>query len=223
MKKIILKMMEGTMNDRLEIDMNEYLELKKWAKYGHVMAGFIHNLNTPLMGISGRVEIMEIKYPDVKGLDLLTKHVDTITKMLQNTAFFTDKDSNNKEYDTDLLEFINRLDMFMKSHMKYKHHINVELNPVSFRKVINVQSLFNLSYHIINYLLEISEQEDTLQINNLDNQLSLLFLKSEENGSITDHEDIQNHLFAIHSELKSKISDFKVRVSDTEIEIQILI
>ncbi len=208
------------MNDRLEIDMNEYLELKKWAKYGHVMAGFIHNLNTPLMGISGRVEIMEIKYPDVKGLDLLTKHVDTITKMLQNTAFFTDKDCNNKDYDTDLSEILNRIDMFMKSHMKYKHHICVELETEPYRKVINVQSIFNLMYHIINYLLEISEQEDTLKISNKENKIALNFSKSEENNTLFDSDLIHNQLLAIHSELNPKISNYSVSINDKDIYIE---
>ena len=44
---------------------NKLYELEKWAKYGKLMSGLIHNLNTPLMGLSGRIELLEMKYPDM--------------------------------------------------------------------------------------------------------------------------------------------------------------
>jgi hypothetical protein len=183
------------------------------------MAGFIHNLNTPLMGLSGRIELMEIKYPDLKGFDQLTKHVDTINYMLQSTAYFTDKDTNCKEYDTDIAEFINKFDTFYKSNIKYKHSIFTEKETTEAHIRINAQKLFNSLYLIVDYLLKISEQDDTLLYTNTEKSLSLKLSRAEESGFNIDSSVVLNEIEVAVSTLKEINTELSVNILDSDLEI----
>ena len=113
------------MNDQTDIAYLE--ELRRWAKYGRLMSGIIHNLNTPLMGITGRVELIGFKMPDLKGLDQIAKQLQRINDILVPLAFLVDKDMNIERALTDIKDLITKVDRLCYAHMKYKHRINVEL------------------------------------------------------------------------------------------------
>lgn len=212
------------MSKEVILTQDELFELRKWAKYGQLMAGFIHNLNTPLMGVSGRIELMEIKYPDVKGIDLINKHVDTINTMLQCTAYFTDKDTNQKEYDINLQEFIDRLDMFLKSNILYKHNIYVEKKIEEISIKTNVQFLFNALFLIINYLLSISEQEDNLIYSNKANELIINLERNEENSDFAiQKEAISESIESAKELLDRNNSRLQIENNSRNIIIKILI
>lgn len=197
---------------------NKLYELEKWAKYGKLMSGLIHNLNTPLMGLSGRIELLEMKYPDIKGIENLTKHVDTLSNMLKASAYFTDKDANDKEYDTDLHEFIERFDMFMKAHMKYKHGLFVEKELIDVNILMNPQRYFNAMYIIIDYILDFTGEEDTFTYKNDDKQLSLVFNSGSGVYSINNNDF--EPIFQTASKLLEEIGKtIKYKIDQESLEI----
>lgn len=107
-------------------DIEQLVELRRWAKYGRLLSGVIHNLNTPLMGITGRVELIGFKQPDLKGLDQINRQLQRISGILTPLAYLVDKDLNVEKSICDLGELIKHVDNLCKASMKYKHRIQVE-------------------------------------------------------------------------------------------------
>ncbi|HOE91519.1 MAG TPA: hypothetical protein PLV22_06060 [Candidatus Cloacimonadota bacterium] len=197
----------------------ERTELEKWAKYGKLMSGFIHNLNTPLMGLSGRIELMEIKYPDIKELGSLIKHIDSLSDMLKASAYFIDKDTNDKTYDTNIEDFINRFDLFMKSHMQYKHNLFVEKELQEVIKPVNSQRYFNALYQIVIFVLSYASVEDTLTYKNDSEKISLTFNRGDDKTYSIDAkvlEDIKNE---VKSNSKEMDMNFDITVAPERIEV----
>jgi len=209
------------MSEYKDLSQDEIRELEKWAKYGKLMSGFIHNLNTPLMGLSGRIELMEIKYPDVKGLEALTKHVDTLNRILQACAYFTDKDTNDKEYDTNIVDFIERFDLFMKSHMKYKHGIFVEKDLTPCQKVINAQRYFNALYRIISFFLNYTGEDDSLIFKNDENGLTVTFNKGDEDQYDLVMDDVKSALVDVLDSLESIKKSLEFELNGESIQVRI--
>jgi len=102
--------------------------LRRWAKYGRLLSGVIHNLNTPLMGITGRVELIGFKMPDLKGLDQITKQLQRINEILVPLASLIDKDQNIERGITDVNDLVQKVDKLLYADMKYKHRLNAELD-----------------------------------------------------------------------------------------------
>ena len=112
------------MSERNEID--QLIELRRWAKYGRLLSGVIHNLNTPLMGITGRVELIGFKMPDLKGLDQISRQLERINDILVPLAYLVDKDLNVERGLCDVSDLIMNVHKLCGASMKYKHHIQVE-------------------------------------------------------------------------------------------------
>jgi signal transduction histidine kinase len=106
-------------------DLNDEFEmLRAWAKYGRLLPGLIHNLNTPLMGINGRVELIQFKTPELKGLDQIVNQLNRINETLSAISFLLDKDANHDVMLVDINDLVVKMDQFLLADMKYKHRIN---------------------------------------------------------------------------------------------------
>ncbi len=101
---------------------------RKSLKYGKSVSGFIHNLNTPLMGIQGRVELMKFKNPELKGLDQILKQTEKINEIISSMAWMIelDRDSSERSF-LQIDEILNGVNEFLKTNMKYKHRLKVSL------------------------------------------------------------------------------------------------
>ncbi len=140
-------------------------DLRKWAKYGKLLSGVIHNLNTPLMGITGRVELISFKMPDLKGLDQITRQLDSINDILSALAFMVDKDTNVEPLVMDLNELVGKVHSFMRADMKYKHRldVNLELQDSIILETIPCY-LQNAIVEILGHCLKFCEDDGTIEI-----------------------------------------------------------
>ena len=197
------------------MDYKERTELEKWAKYGKLMSGFIHNLNTPLMGLSGRIELMEIKYPDVKGLSSLINHIDSLSGMLKACAYFIDKDTN----ETNIEDFINRFDLFMKSHMQYKHNLFVEKELQKVIKPLNAQKYFNSLYQLVIFVLSYASVEDTLTYKNDSEKIYLTFNRCDDKTYSIDAKALEDIKNKVKSSSKEIDMSFDITVAPERIEV----
>ncbi len=213
------------MNKEIQLDQKTLYDLKKWAKYGHLISGIIHNLNTPLMGISGRLELIELKNPDLKGLDQINKQLEHINKTLQSLAYLADKDIVDRVLDVDISDLLEKIDSLLSANMTYKHQMNIEKKFTSIRKTINVSVFYNEIYNLILYLISISNQEDTLEIKNEDNYVLLKLIKEEDNDvyeidSIIFNENIKEDIELLES-INIQV-DYEVTLEEIEIRLTIL-
>ncbi len=154
----------------------ELIDLYKSSKYGKLIGGLIHNLNTPIMGISGRLELLQMKNPDLKGLDKIESQLSRINRILKNVTYVIDVDKNMDDHLVSVREVIEQFDIFYMSNMTYKHRreviLNVDNNVVA---DINASVLLNILTLAIDYILD----------NTADGEQVTIFLNTEdENASI---------------------------------------
>ncbi|HPK41774.1 MAG TPA: hypothetical protein PKZ69_09120, partial [Candidatus Cloacimonadota bacterium] len=135
------------------------------------------------------------------------------------SAYFIDKDTNDKTYDTNIEDFINRFDLFMKSHMQYKHNLFVEKELQEVIKPVNSQRYFNALYQIVIFVLSYASVEDTLTYKNDSEKISLTFNRGDDKTYSIDAkvlEDIKNE---VKSNSKEMDMNFDITVAPERIEV----
>ncbi len=148
------------------IDEKELMDLKKWAKYGKLFSGIIHNLNSPIMGVSGRLELIAFRQPDLKGLDKITSQIEKINEILSSIAFLVEKDMNNDERDLDLKEVMKNIDKLFFANMKYKHKMSIETNfDDSLMLKTKPTSLINTITNVIEEIVEKCDDDSKMTFN----------------------------------------------------------
>jgi signal transduction histidine kinase len=158
------------------IDEKDLMELKKWAKYGKLFSGIIHNLNSPIMGVSGRLELIAFRQPDLKGLDKITTQLNKINEILSSIAFLVEKDMNNNIREMDIKNVMINIDKLFFANMKYKHKMSIETNfENSFMITTKPASLINSVTNIIEEVVEKCDEDTkmTLSYSKQDNYLMI--------------------------------------------------
>ena len=131
-------------------------ELHKLSKYGKHISGFFHNLNTPLMGISGRLELLSFTQPDLKGLSQMTDQLDRIESIMNNFTKIYENDKNESESAFNINDLIEQIDKFFYTNLQYKHKLNVSKELENLPAIsINISHLQNFLINLINFYLDI--------------------------------------------------------------------
>ncbi len=133
----------------------DIVSLYKSSKYGKLISGLIHNLNTPIMGISGRLELIQMKNQEIKGLDKIETQLSRINRILKNVTYIIDVDKNMNDHLVSIREVIEQFDIFYKSNMNYKHRREIKLD-VNNNVVadINASILLNVLSLATDYILD---------------------------------------------------------------------
>jgi hypothetical protein len=159
---------------------------EKWVKYGKLLSGLIHNLNTPLMGVSGRVEILQIKLGEDKGLVQIANQVERINDMLSAVAYLVDKDQYNKVTDIDIGVFLKNYFGFLYADMRFKHHINKEVEFVSCKLNFNPADLLFVLHMVVDHLLDHSNNDSLLTAHNTEGGTIEIQMKGDFPAEILD-------------------------------------
>ena len=138
----------------------------KYIKYGKLLPGLIHNLNTPLMGCSGRVEILQMKMGEDKHLSQMVTQLDRINDMLKAVAFLLDKDLVDKDSGFELKQFLENYFAFLTTDMRFKHQLEKEFNLEQCNINTNPSHLMNYIHETLDYFLNFIEGASLLQISN---------------------------------------------------------
>ena len=131
-----------------------YIRYRELAKYIDLIPGFIHNLNTPLMSISGRAELIQFKHPDVQGVEQIIKQLEKITETMDSFKYAIGMDKEEQTDQIKLNEFVTHFNQFMKLNLSFKH-------KVSFRWEVDENLTFtappfimqNVSYEVILFII----------------------------------------------------------------------
>lgn len=165
------------MSNKIEIE-----KLHILSKYGRHISGFFHNLNTPLMGISGRLELLSFTQPDLKGLSQMTEQLERIEAIMNNFTKILENDKREDSSNIDLNDLINEIDTFFYTNLKYKHKLTVkkELGDISTIS-INTSNIQNFLINLTNFYLEIIPNNGNLFIKTqeIDSKTILMFQGNE--------------------------------------------
>ena len=196
----------------------------KFIKYGKLLSGLIHNLNSPLMGLSGRIELLQMKFDDEKSFNQINTQIDKINDMLTNAAYLLDKDHLDRPIEIDLSKFLENYFFFLNTDTRFKHQIEKELNFQSHLIYINPSDLLNLLHTIIDYLLSFIDDETTIIATNTVEETNPVI-----NITLKRQTDIDNEL-NIDKEIKENLLENDLTIytvthslESSQINVKILI
>ncbi len=141
------------------------IRYRELSKYVDLIPGLIHNLNTPLMSISGRMELIKFKNPDFQGVDQVLEQLNKISGMFNvlNTMIKKDKIMINEKIDVS--DFVHQLDHFLHFNLSYKHKIELK-NDISENLSVETIPFFllNVLYDILNNSVEAMESGGIIKL-----------------------------------------------------------
>jgi signal transduction histidine kinase len=179
---------------------------EKFVKYGKTLSGLIHNLNTPLMGISGRIELMQMKFGDDKNITQVITQLDKINATLTNIAYLIEKEQSNKDSGFDLKVLLENYFDFLTTDMRFKHKVEKEISLTPHNINTNGSDLINFLHCVFDQLLAYVGEDAGIVIENsiVDNN-AVIDIKFRSHPSVeidkNIKEKIQKRLF---EEIKHK-------------------
>jgi signal transduction histidine kinase len=156
---------------------------EKWIKYGKLLSGLIHNLNTPIMGVSGRVELLQIKMGEDKSLIQISTQVERINKMLSSAGYLVDKDMYDKVIEVDVDVFLSHFYEFMTADMRFKHHTNKELAFTPAKVTTNPSDLLFVVHSLVDYILSFADDDTTIISKNNDSTVIYISMRNKDHIS----------------------------------------
>ena len=129
--------------------MSELIKYRELSKYLNLIPGFIHNLNTPLMSISGRVELIKFKIPDLQGIDQIMQQLEKINNTINVVKYMIEKDKAEAKQKIDLVTFVDIFDQFLNLNLTYKHKVKLE------KEIEEGASIDILPFMLLNVLYEV--------------------------------------------------------------------
>ncbi len=177
----------------IDVIKDDLLQMRYLEKYGKLIAGLIHNLNTPLMGVQGRLELIKFKMPDMRGLDQALEQLSKINTMLSNMSFLADKDINLDRNETiEISKSIDVIDMLLQSNMEYKHKLEINKNYSIICSVNCISKLFyNSIYEILQNCIEVCGESGKIDIN-LEKENSDVILSISNNKNPIENNILEN-------------------------------
>lgn len=102
-------------------------ELSKNAKFGQYLMGIVHNLNNPLTTVSGRLQMLQFKNPDLPYIEEINELFFAVNDMLNKFSQINGLDVHTQDRRSQLDRVLNHLDFFLMADSTYKHFINKEV------------------------------------------------------------------------------------------------
>jgi len=154
------------------------------AHVGSLLGGLVHNLNTPLMWVMGRSQLLQarndrlemlrdmpddefnvIKEKNIKDISSIQEGADKIDHMLKAIGYKIQM-VNEGFTSLELKEYINREVDFLMSDMRFKHEtkLDVSLDDRSYYVKVDYNSLSYAITGIINIILGSTEKNRSLNI-----------------------------------------------------------
>ncbi len=91
------------------------------------LPGFIHNLNSPIMNISGRVELIQFKYPEISASEQILKQIDKVNDIIESLRKILEMGNRSSTKVIDLPPFLETFTKYLNFYLDFKHNIIVNL------------------------------------------------------------------------------------------------
>lgn len=200
-------------------------QLHRLSKFARHLSGFFHNMNTPLMGISGRLELLSFTQPDLKGLAQMTTQVEALEAIMNNYSKILANDKKDEKSNIDLAEMISDIDTFYKTNLKYKHKLNtsIEIEPKTYIEV-QINHFQNLITNAINLFLELVQENSDFTIQADSNEIRFIsndtsvddeFITKFNDSDYKDFENNETVFFMKYYEKLLKKSSLLTKESDS--------
>lgn len=111
----------------------ELLKENKMASIGHLAAGITHNLNTPISIIQGNAELLQVKSPKSKEVEMILKQTKRMSELIRTIVTKGKQELNYEEDEIDLNFLLKTEIEFLNANLYFKHYIDCKLdldNPI---------------------------------------------------------------------------------------------
>lgn len=141
-------------------ELNELIKYRELSKYINLIPGFVHNLNTPLMSISGRIELIKFKMPELQGVDQILQQLEKINNTVNVVKYMIEKDKTTEKQKIDIDTFIDIFDQFLNLNLIYKHKVKLE-KEIEEDSAIEISpfDFLNILYEIFSNCIEHMEED----------------------------------------------------------------
>ncbi len=96
---------------------------KKYIFQGKAFPGLIHNINGPLGTLTGRVELLQYKYPDITELEEVIRVGFRLQNILENVSFKIVNEKSTELGKINLNRFLREEITFLNSDLFFKHQV----------------------------------------------------------------------------------------------------
>ncbi len=96
---------------------------KKLIFQGRAFPGLIHNINGPLGTLTGRVELLQYKYPDIAELEEVLRVGFRLQNILENVSFKVINEKSSELGKINLNRFLREELTFLNSDLFFKHQV----------------------------------------------------------------------------------------------------
>ena len=96
---------------------------KKWIFQGRAYPGLIHNINGPLGTLTGRIELLQYKYPDIPELEEVLRVGFRLQNILENVSFKVVNEKAEELGKINLNRFLREEVTFLNSDLFFKHQV----------------------------------------------------------------------------------------------------
>lgn len=104
----------------------EYFRIHKMAMVGKLASGLAHNLNTPVSIIQGNAELLELKYPESREIQMILKQTARLSREIHLLGLRGNKDLSTSEEEIDLNELIRNEMDFLNANLYFKHYVKCQ-------------------------------------------------------------------------------------------------
>ncbi len=162
-----LKNLNSMLNEQVDIRTQQLVDAEKMATIGRLTAGIVHNLNTPLQGILGYAQLLELEYPENKEIKKLTRAANNMKQIIRTILNTSHRSSTNEYANVNINEVLeNQIELqkanpFFKQHVLTKTHLE-PIPPYHGLYVHFSQSLGNLINNAVEALYDSEVKELTI-------------------------------------------------------------
>ena len=96
---------------------------KKWIFQGRAYPGLIHNINGPLGTLTGRIELLQYKYPDIPELEEVLRVGFRLQNIMENVSFKVVNEKSEELGKINLNRFLREEITFLNSDLFFKHQV----------------------------------------------------------------------------------------------------
>lgn len=109
----------------------QLLNEHKLSAIGRLTAGISHNLNTPISIIQGNAELLKLRHPELKEIDIILRQTVRMTDIIKTISKKGQDVQNARVVKIDLNKLLQDELDFLNANLFYKHHVTkqIELDP----------------------------------------------------------------------------------------------
>lgn len=141
------------------------IEEKKYRFQAKNLPGFIHNMNGPLSSILGRVELLQLKYPNIQEFEEIVTVGYKLQSVTDNLSFKIQNECDSEKTKVNLNRLLTEEMKFLNCDLFFKHHVE-KINEFSknipdfYASYFSISGVLSESYQFVRQFVD--EQKEYL-------------------------------------------------------------